>query len=180
MIFQSLTFWTLLVGVIAFVTRWYFPTFPLDEITILSLVLFFLGLIGITPTLRAYGARALTSPPVINSLAFWQLVAGLVSFVIHFFAPDFPVGVEVILGVILFVLGYVGITPELRARGILPGGPDQQPAAAPPPPAAAPAPAIAISWAKIGLILMLWVIFWPLGQIGVVLFLVGALLYLVF
>lgn len=120
MIFQSLTFWTLLVGLIAFVTSWYFPAFPLDEASILALVLFFLGLIGITPALRARGARALVSPPVVNSLAFWQLVAGLVAFVIHFFAPDFPFETETILAVILFILGYVGITPELRARGVLP------------------------------------------------------------
>jgi len=120
MIFQSLTFWTLLVGLVAFALRWYFPTFPLDEVSILSLVLFCLGLIGITPAFRARGARALVSPPIINSLAFWQLVAGFVAFVIHFFAPTFPFTIETILGVILFVLGYVGITPELRARGLLP------------------------------------------------------------
>lgn len=120
MIFKSLTFWTLVVGVIAFVLRWFFPAFPLDEASILALVLFALGLIGITPTLRARGARALATPPVVNSLAFWQLVAGLVAFVIHFFAPDFPFQTEAILAVILFVLGYIGIKPELRARGILP------------------------------------------------------------
>lgn len=119
MIFQSLTFWTLLVGVIAFAVRWYFPAFPLDQATILSAVLFVLGLIGITPTLRARGFRALVSAPIVHSLAFWQLVAGLVFFVIRFFAPSFPLSPEVILGVILFVLGYVGITPELRMRGLL-------------------------------------------------------------
>lgn len=119
MLFQSLTFWTLLVGVIAFAVRWYFPAFPLDEGSILALVLFVLGLIGITPTLRAQGVRALVSVPIVNSLAFWQMVAGFLVFVIRFFAPDFPLSPEVILGVILFVLGYVGITPELRMRGLL-------------------------------------------------------------
>ena len=119
MLFQSLTFWTLLVGLIAFAVRWYFPTFPLDETSILAVVLFVLGLIGIVPTLRAHGVRALVSPPIVNSLAFWQLVAGFVAFVLHFFAPSFPLGTDIILGVILFVLGYVGIHPELRARGIL-------------------------------------------------------------
>lgn len=119
MLFNSLTFWTLLVGLVAFVLRFYFPTFPLDEVSILALVLFVLGLIGITPTLRARGFRALASPPIINSLAFWQLVAGLVFFVIHFFAPSFPFTAQTILAVILFVLGYIGIKPELRARGLL-------------------------------------------------------------
>lgn len=118
MIVNSLTFWTLLVGVAAFVIRWYFPTFPLDEVTILAAVLFVLGLIGITPTLRDRGLRALATPPVVNSLAFWQLVAGLAAFVLHFFAPAFPFDQSAILGVILFVLGLVGIVPELRARGL--------------------------------------------------------------
>lgn len=121
MIFQSLTFWTLLVGVLAFALRWYFPAFPLDEASILALVLFLLGLIGITPTLRARGLRALVAPPIVNSLAFWQLVAGFLAFVVHFFAPDFPFSTETILAVILYILAVVGINPELRARGILPG-----------------------------------------------------------
>jgi len=119
MIFQSLTFWTLLVGLLAFALRWYFPAFPLDEISILALVLFLLGLIGITPTFRARGFRMLFTVPIVNSLAFWQIVAGFVAFVIHFFAPTFPFSTDIILGVILFVLGYVGITPELRVRGLL-------------------------------------------------------------
>ena len=119
MIFQSLTFWTLVVGLLAFVLRWFFPAFPLDEVSILALVLFALGLIGITPTLRARGVRALATPLIINSLAFWQLVAGLLAFILHFLAPSFPFGTEIILGAILFVLGYIGITPELRARGLL-------------------------------------------------------------
>lgn len=118
MIFNSLTFWTLLVGLLGFVLRWYLPAFPLDEVSILALVLFALGLIGIVPTVRSNGFRALGSVPVVNSLAFWQLVAGFVAFVIHFFAPAFPFSNETILAVILFVLGYVGITPELRARGL--------------------------------------------------------------
>lgn len=119
MIFQSLTFWTLVVGLLAFILRWYFPAFPLDQVSILALVLFFLGLIGITPTLRARGVRALLTPPIINSLAFWQMVAGFVVFVIHFFAPDFPFSTETILAVILFVLAYFGIHSELRMRGLL-------------------------------------------------------------
>ena len=118
MIWKSLTFWTLLVGVVAFVLRWFFPAFPLDEPQILALVLFFLGLFGITPTIRANGFRALATPPIINSLAFWQLIAGFIAMVITFFAPNFPYGGEAVLALILFVLGLFGITPELRARGL--------------------------------------------------------------
>jgi uncharacterized membrane protein YqjE len=119
MIFQSLTFWTLVVGLLAFLARWYFPAFPLDEASILAAVLFVLGLIGIYPTLKARGFRALALPPVITSLAFWQLVAGLAAFVIHFFAPDFPFETETILAVILFILAAIGIRPELQVRGLL-------------------------------------------------------------
>ena len=116
MILNSLTFWTLLVGVIAFAIRWYFPTFPLDEISILALVLFFLGLIGVVPQVRARGAL---TGSIVNSLAFWQLVAGLVAFVIHLFAPTFPFDQVAFLSFIIFVLGFFGVKPELRARGLI-------------------------------------------------------------
>jgi NADH:ubiquinone oxidoreductase subunit K len=116
MIFNSLTFWTLVVGLIAFVARWYFPTFPFDEITILSAVLFILGLFGVYPQFRAQGALTAN---IINSLAFWQLVAGLAAFVLHFFAPSFPFDQAVILAFILFLLGWFGIQPELRVRGLI-------------------------------------------------------------
>lgn len=116
MIYKSLTFWTLLVGVAAFALRWYFPTFPLDEVTILSLVLFLLGLIGVYPQLRAQGALTTN---IVNSLAFWQLIAGLAAFVIHFFAPALPFDQLAILAFIIFVLGYFGIHPELRVRGLI-------------------------------------------------------------
>jgi len=118
MIFQSLTFWTLVAGLVAFVARFYFPAFPLDETTILAAVLFVLGLIGIYPTLHLKGVRALLLPDIVHSLAFWQLVAGFVVFVLHFFAPNFPFDQTIILGFILFVLGLVGIVPELRVRGL--------------------------------------------------------------
>lgn len=116
MIYKSLNFWTLLAGLAAFVLRFYFPAFPLDEVAILSLVLFALGLIGVAPTFRALGLAAI--PPIFNSLAFWQLVAGFLAFVIHFFAPDFPFTNEALLAFALFVLGWFGIHPELRARGL--------------------------------------------------------------
>lgn len=115
-IFKSLTFWTLLAGLIAFIARFYFPAFPLDAIAILDLVLFVLGLIGVVPQLRVQGAL---TGSIVNSLAFWQMVAGLVAFVLHFFAPTFPFDEVVILGFFLFVLGLFNIYPELRVRGLL-------------------------------------------------------------
>lgn len=116
MITKSLTFWTLVAGLLAFLARWYFSTFPFDEVTILSAILFVLGLIGIVPQLRIHGAL---TAPIVNSLAFWQLVAGFVAFVLHFWAPNFPFEQAAILAFILFVLGWFQIHPELHLRGLL-------------------------------------------------------------
>ncbi len=119
-IVYSLQFWTLVAGLLAFTARYYFPSFPLDEAGILALLLFALGLIGIVPQFRLYGARvALTTTVLYNSLPFWQLVAGLAAFVLHYFVPDFPFDEVLILAAIVFVLGLFGITPELRQRGLI-------------------------------------------------------------
>ena len=115
MIYKSLTFWTLLVGVAGFAIRFYAPAFPLDDVSILALVLFALGLIGVTPTFRAKGAF---SVGIVNSLAFWQLVAGFLVFVVHFFAPELPIDEPILLGLIMYALSLFGIKPELKARGI--------------------------------------------------------------
>lgn len=111
-IYKSLTFWTLLVGLLMFVITFFAPTFPLSAANVLALVLFVLGLIGVTPQLQA---KAMPTD-ILHSLAFWQLVAGFVVFVITYFAPTFPFGNDVVLGVFLFVLSFFGIKPELRAR----------------------------------------------------------------
>jgi uncharacterized membrane protein YqjE len=116
-IFKSLTFWTLLVGLIAFVVRFYQPEFPLSEVNILALVLFALGLIGVVPSFKAHGFQRAFATGIVNVLAFWQLIAGFVIFVITYFAPTFPFTTETLLGVILFVLSFFGIKPELRAKG---------------------------------------------------------------
>jgi len=117
-ILYSLQFWTLLAGLAAFVGKFYFAELPLDAVSILALLLFVLGLIGVTPQLRARGIRtSFSTTTIYNSLAFWQLVAGLMFFVLRYFAPDLPVDEPTILAVILFILAALGIVPELRARG---------------------------------------------------------------
>lgn len=119
-IFSSLQFWTLLVGVIAYVAKFYFPELPLDNQSILALVLFVLGLVGVTPQVRRLGLRpSLTTTAVYNSLAFWQLVAGLVAFVVTYFAPQFPFDQDAIFAAIVFVLGLLGVVPELRERHLI-------------------------------------------------------------
>jgi hypothetical protein len=113
MIYNSLTFWTLLVGLIGFAIRFYYAAFPLDNVSILALVLFALGLIGVVPAVRARGAL---EGDIIHSLAFWQLVAGFLVFVVHFFAPALPIDNVIILGIIMYVLSWFGVKPELKAR----------------------------------------------------------------
>jgi NADH:ubiquinone oxidoreductase subunit K len=123
MIFKSLTFWTLVAGLLAFVAKFLFPTFPLDAAGILAAILFVLGLIGVVPAVRANRASVAMGASadwvgLVNSLAFWQLVAGILYFVVKFFAPNFPMDQGAILAVIVFVLGFFGVTPELRVRGL--------------------------------------------------------------
>lgn len=57
--------------------------------------------------------------PIYKSKIFWTLIAGLIAFVVKFFAPDFPFNEVEILAVIFFVLNSFKIEPELRARGLL-------------------------------------------------------------
>ena len=121
-IFKSLVFWTLIVGVVAFVVKFFVPTFPFDETQIMAAVLFVLGLFGIVPTARfaakARGALAVAPSDILKSLPFWTLIAGLVAFVVHFFFPTFPFAQDAILGFIVFILGLFQVNPELRARGV--------------------------------------------------------------
>ena len=116
MIWKSLTFWTLVAGLLAFVARFFYPAFPLDAVQILAAIMFVLGLIGVMPQFRA--TRTLTGS-IVHSLAFWQLVAGLLVFVVRFFAPTFPFDQTVIVGFIIFILSFFGIYPELRIRGLI-------------------------------------------------------------
>ena len=116
---NSLQFWTLVAGVAAFVVRFFYPNFPMDEAQILAAVLFVLGLIGITPQLTARKVLGLTVGDLLKSKAFWTLVAGLVAFVVHYYAPDFPLDEAAVLALIVFVLNAVGINPELRKNGLM-------------------------------------------------------------
>lgn len=118
-IFKSLTFWSLVAGIVAFTVKFFSPEFPFDEAQILAFTLFLLGLGGIYPTVAL---RGFTVVPVVNGLfskkEFWVMVAGLVSFVVLYFHPTFPFGTTEILAAILFILGFFGVNPELRARGL--------------------------------------------------------------
>jgi membrane-bound ClpP family serine protease len=56
---------------------------------------------------------------IVKSLRFWTLLVGLILFVIQAYVPSFPFGEDTILKLIVFVLGLLGIQPELKARGLI-------------------------------------------------------------
>jgi len=58
-------------------------------------------------------------PPIHKSLRFWTLVAGLLAFIAANYAPSFPFGEDTILQAIVFVLGLLGIVPELKSRNLM-------------------------------------------------------------
>jgi len=52
---------------------------------------------------------------MITSLQFWTLIAGLVAFVARFFFPNFPFDETQILAAVIFLLGLIGVTPQILA-----------------------------------------------------------------
>jgi hypothetical protein len=121
MIFNSLSFWSMAVGLIAYVVKFFVPSFPFDETQILTFTLFLLGLAGIYPQVALMYSQRLMGvvwSDLFTKKEFWVLVSGLVSFVLLFFFPTFPFATEAILALVLFILGLFQINPELRARGL--------------------------------------------------------------
>src|SRR3972149_1272408 len=117
---NSLAFWVLIAGLIAFVAKFFVPSIPFDAEQILAVLLFVLGLFGFYPKVfLAPPSHSLTVVDLFHSLAFWVMVVGLVEFVVHYYFPDFPLEQANLLALVLFVLYQFGITPELRARGLL-------------------------------------------------------------
>ena len=115
MISQSLAFWTLVAGALAYLAKFFLPSFPLDTAGILAVILFVLGLIGVVPQVRLMGA---TFKDLLKSMAFWQIIAGLVWFVAHYYFPTFPLDEVGVLAFVIFILGMFQIDPELRVRGL--------------------------------------------------------------
>jgi hypothetical protein len=115
--FVPLTFVTMLVGLAAFVIKFFYPNFPFDQTQILAAVLFVLGLFGVYPQARA--RLLLTVDDLLHSLAFWVLVAGVLNYAVHYYLPNFPVIEADLLAVIVFVLYQFGIVPELRNKDLL-------------------------------------------------------------
>lgn len=116
----KLQFWTLVVALVAYVAKYFFPALPLTDADILAGVLFLIGLIGVYPTVRATvsAVHGITASDIFKSKAFWILVAGLVGFVVRFYAPNFPYTDAVVLSVIIFVLNQLGVNPELQYNNL--------------------------------------------------------------
>jgi uncharacterized membrane protein YdcZ (DUF606 family) len=128
MIFKSLTFWTLVAGLLAFLGKFIVPTFPLTADQILALIVSALGLVNVVPDLRVgvMVARVTSDNSTVDVLMrllrskpFWTLVAGLIGFVVRYYFPTFPLDDLTILGLIVFALGMFNITPELATRGLI-------------------------------------------------------------
>jgi hypothetical protein len=54
-IYRSQIFWTLIAGLIAFVAKYFAPSFPFSEVEILAALIFVLNLFKIQPELKARG-----------------------------------------------------------------------------------------------------------------------------
>lgn len=111
---KSLTFWTLVAGLVAYVVKYFVPTMPIDATAILTAILFLLSLFGITPTFRLMTAWT----DIFHKKEFWLAVVALAGFVIHYVSPTFPFENDVLFILVVYILGLFGITPELKLRGL--------------------------------------------------------------
>jgi hypothetical protein len=116
MIFTSLTFWTLLAGVLAFAIKFFVPTFPFTQDMILMFFVFLLGFVNIYPSLRYKGILGLSWLDILKSKAFLVLVVGLLGFIVRYYLPTLPWDNGAILVAVVFVLGLFNIYPEVRAK----------------------------------------------------------------
>lgn len=114
--FNSLTFWTLVAGLIVFLAKFFQPSFPLTQDQILAAIVFLLGLVNVYPTFRGLVKRLVTFSDLLKSKPFWVLIAGLAGFVVRYYFPTFPLDDMAILGALIFILGFFNINPELRAK----------------------------------------------------------------
>lgn len=57
-------------------------------------------------------------PPFVYSLAFWKALAYVVAALVLFFKPDAIVTDVMLLTVVLALLQFFGIVPELREKGL--------------------------------------------------------------
>ena len=58
-------------------------------------------------------------PPFVKSLAFWKAISLIVATLVAYFFPDYKIDAVMVEFLVLAVLQFFGVTPELRARGLL-------------------------------------------------------------
>jgi hypothetical protein len=114
---------TVIAGIILAALKQLYPTIPITEEQIALAITFLLGLFGVVVQFRARTKIRSLNPDggnvILNSKAFWVMVAGLLSFVVMAFFPDFPIVNLDIAALLLWVLAQFGINPQLRAQGLL-------------------------------------------------------------
>lgn len=114
---------TVIAGILYSVLKVLFPNLPLTTDQIVFVIVTLLGLFGVVVQLRNQSAIRKFDPNggnvILTSKAFWIMVAGLVSFVLTSYFPDFPVATVDIAGLLLWVLAQFGINPQLRSQGLL-------------------------------------------------------------
>lgn len=120
MIIGSKAFWMALIAVVLFVVKFFAPTFPFDAVAIYSVVVFILSFFGVVPQLRAIRRYALGWSDLFSSAAFWMLLVALISYVIHYYLPTFPI-TEADLGIlVIWILTQVGVNPTVaRVKKLL-------------------------------------------------------------
>lgn len=114
---------TIVAGLLLAALKAFFPTIPLTEEQIVLVVTFLLGLFGIVVQVRARAKLRQLDPNggnvILNSKAFWLLIASVLSLVVTSFFPDFPIAQVDIAGVLLWLVAQAGLNPQFRAQGLM-------------------------------------------------------------
>lgn len=58
-------------------------------------------------------------PPFVKSLAFWKAASLIVATLVAYFFPNYAITAAMVEALVYAVLQMFGVTPELRARGLL-------------------------------------------------------------
>jgi len=58
-------------------------------------------------------------PPFVYSAAFWKALSLIVAALVAYFFPEYALTAAMVEAVVYAILNLFGITPELRARGLM-------------------------------------------------------------
>ena len=124
--YKSYQFWTMIAAFVAFLVKYFYPAIPVTAPQILTACLLVLGFFGITvaPTL-SHLALPTNVTSLLSNMNFWVMLTGIVSFIAYSFYPNFPLNSTSLLAVVLLILTFFGIKPELVYRGLIKPAPAQ-------------------------------------------------------